>query len=138
MTPQSQPETNALEVVRDLVITTRSGARLIHARNHNLKSGNARTVRRADPTTSDASPAEGIASRSARATEDRDDERITALVVMPRVYQQRKTVDSVTAMICGTIVIEILEGRKYFWKRLQNGLHHPFSAPESQKASQSK
>ena len=112
MTPQSQPAPNALNADWVRAITTSKGARLTHARNHNLKSGNARTVRRADPTTSDASPAEGIASRSARATEDRDDERITALVVMPRVYQQRKAVDSVTAMICGTIVIEILEGRK--------------------------
>ncbi|HXI23024.1 MAG TPA: hypothetical protein VNG71_04040 [Pyrinomonadaceae bacterium] len=79
-----------------------------------MKSGNARTVKRADPATSDASPAEGLASRKARAIEDRDDERITALFVMPRVYQQRKAVDSLTMMICGTVMIEILEARKIF------------------------
>src|SRR2546423_3854098 len=96
MTPQSQPATNALDIEHVRAATTNRGARLIHARNHNLKFGNARTVRRADPATSDASPAEGIASRSARATDDRDDERITALFVIPRVYQQPKAVDSLT------------------------------------------
>src|SRR2546421_4493230 len=112
MTPQTQPATNALNADRVRATTISKGARLIHARNHNLKSGNARTVRRADPATSDASPAEGIASRSARAIEDRDDERITALFVMPRVYQHRKAVDSLTEMICGSVVREILEAGK--------------------------
>ena len=64
--------------------------------------------------TSDASPAEGIASRSARAIEDLDDERITALFVMPRVYQQRKAVDSLTVMICGSDAAKILEALKLF------------------------
>jgi hypothetical protein len=114
MTPQSQPETNALEVVRDLLMTISRGERLIHARNHKSKFGNAKTVKRADPATSDTSPADGIASRKARATEDRDDERIAALFVMPRVYQQRKAVDSSSVMVCGSVMIEILEVRKIF------------------------
>ena len=113
MTPHSQPATNALDADCVRATTISKGARLIHARNHNLKSGNARTVRRADPATSDASPAEGIASRSARPIEDRDDERITAPFVMPRVYQQRKAVDSLTVMICGSVMTEILEARKF-------------------------
>ena len=36
----------------------------------------------------------------------------------PRVYQQRKAVDSLTVMICGTVVIEILEARKIFSGRV--------------------
>ena len=94
MTPHSQPATNALDADCVRATTISKGARLIHARNHKSKSGNARTVRRADPATSDASPAEGIAACSARAIEGRDDERIAALFVMPRVYQQRKAVDT--------------------------------------------
>ena len=112
MTPQSQPATNALNADCVRATTTSRGARLIHARNHNLKSGNATIVRRADPATSDDSPAEGIAAHSARAIEDRDDERIGALFVMARVYQQRKAVDSLTEMICGSVVREILEAGK--------------------------
>ena len=112
MTPQSQPATNALNADCVRATTTSRGARLIHARNHNLKSGNATTVRRADPATSDDSPAEGIAAHSARAIEDRDDERIGALFAMARVYQQRKAVDSLTEMICGSVVREILEAGK--------------------------
>jgi hypothetical protein len=114
MTPQSQPATNPLKVERVRATTTNNGARLIHAKNHNLKSGNARTFSRADPATSDASAGEGIASRSARASEDRDDERITALFVMPRVYQQPKAVDSLMLMLSGIVVIKILEARKIF------------------------
>src|SRR5437588_189284 len=126
MTPQSQPATNALNADRVRATTISKGARLIHARNHNLKSGNARTVKRADPATSDASPAEGIALRSACATEGRDDERITALFVMPRVYQQRKAVDSMSVMICGSVMTEILEALKFILELISEHAPSPF------------
>ena len=45
---------------------------------------------------------------------------------MPRVYQQRKSVDSLTVMICGSDVTEILEALKILLEPISEHAPSPF------------